>query len=476
MPPTPRDRHAPAHRGRARGGARRHLEQPTEHPRRGWLLGLLPTLLLVLAGCQPPAEDATAEGSTDAQQDGAASNDGDPGSARGLPHPPVPEYTIDPEFAERQQLLQGWRDDLDTDAARLGQLVMLRIYGGEIDEEDPRNEALYGVATPREVVETFRPGGILLFRTDSGEDTGNLRDPAQVRGFTDDLRAVSEELGPPAIVAIDQEGGPVDRIGHFGTPYATARDLAGDPDAAAEHAEVTATELSALGIDMNFAPVADVDTESTNPIIGERAYSEDPETVAEMVVANLEHYRDQGVVPVIKHFPGHGDTTQDSHLTLPTVDADRDLLERRELVPFVEAIAAGAQAIMTAHLHLPEVSGDGPASMSQVVITELLREDLGFRGLIVTDSLEMEGARQGRADDEVALDALLAGHDLLVLPPVPQESMATLEQALSDDEVDRERVDPSVDRNLRLKARMLENAGDRPAPDVVGATEDAQNG
>jgi beta-N-acetylhexosaminidase len=371
--------------------------------------------------------------------------------------------------AEDTARVEAWRDDLADDAARVGQLLMLRIYGGGIDEADPRNRALYGVATPREVIETFRPGGILLFRTDAGEDTGNLRNPRQVRRFTDDLREVSGELGPPVTIAVDQEGGLVDRIGHFGTPYPTARELAGDAAAAADHAEVTVTELTALGIDMNFAPVADVDSEPTNPIIGPRAYSEDPETVAEMVVAQLERYRDRGVVPVLKHFPGHGDTTQDSHHTLPTVDADLDLLRDRELVPFARAIDAGAEAIMTAHLRLPEVSGGGPTSMSPAVVTDLLRDELGFDGLIVTDSLEMEGARQDRADRRVALDALQAGHDLLVLPPAPRQSRALLERALTNERLDGEQVDASVDRSLELKATLADADEDRPAPGVVGS-------
>ena len=362
-----------------------------------------------------------------------------------------------------------WLQDLD-DEGLVGQLLMLRVYGGEIDEADPRNEARYGVATPREVIETFRPGGILLFRTDAGQDTGNLRDPQQVRAFTDDLREVSGELGPPVTVAIDQEGGKVDRIGHFGTPYPEARELAEDPGAAAEHAETTIRELAALGIDMNFAPVADVDSEAANPIIGDRAYSDDPEVVAEMVLAQLERYEDRPVVPGLKHFPGHGDTTQDSHLTLPVVEADLDVLASRELVPFVAAIEAGAEVIMTAHLELPAVSGHGvPSSMSSAVVTDLLRDELGFEGLIVTDSLEMAGAKVDRPDDRVALHALLAGHDLLVLPPAPVESRAMLEQALVTDQLPADRVEASVERLLRVKAALQVDADERPDPDIVGS-------
>ena len=368
-----------------------------------------------------------------------------------------------------QSPVATWLEDLD-DEGRIGQLLMLRVYGGDIDEADPRNEARYGVATPREVIETFRPGGILLFRTDAGQDTGNLRDPQQVREFTDDLREVSSDLGPPVTVAIDQEGGTVDRLGHFGTPYPTARELDQDPDAAAAHAEVTVTELAALGIDMNFAPVADVDSEATNPIIGDRAYSADPEVVAEMVLAQLERYADRPVVAGLKHFPGHGDTTQDSHVTLPVVDADLELLAARELVPFVAAIDAGAKAIMTAHLELPAISGPGvPSSMSAAVVTDLLRGQLGFDGLVVTDSLEMAGARVDRPDDRVALHALLAGHDLLVLPPAPADSKAILEQALATDQLSADQVEASVERLLQVKADLQVTADERPDPDVVGA-------
>lgn len=448
-----------------------------------WSARLLPLALLVLAACQGEPDDPPTPRADDGVEEGADAEEDAERDAQRPPRPrgadverepmadaPVPIHARNPDRAERADRLAAWRDALDDDAARLGQLLTLRVFGGAIDESDPRNEALYGVATPREVVERFRPGGILMFRTDAGEDTGNLRHPHQVRAFTDDLREVSEELGPPVTVAVDQEGGPVDRIGHFGTPYPAARELAGDPDAAAEHAEVTVTELAALGIDMNFAPVADVDSEPGNPVIGDRAYSGNPESVADMVVAQLGHYRDRGVVPVLKHFPGHGDTTRDSHHTLPTVDADRDILEQRELVPFARAIDAGAQAIMTAHLHLPKLSGAEPASMSRAVVTDLLRGELGFDGLVVTDSLEMEGARQNRSDDRVALHALLAGHDLLVLPPSPRESLTTLERALSSRQLEEERVEASVDRILRLKASTHDERTKRPDPDVVGRT------
>ncbi len=399
----------------------------------------------------PPLSPATERASDDLQR-------------RFVP-PPHSPATL-PTDSERQ--VAAWLDDLDTDGL-IGQLLMLRVYGGEIDEADPRNEARYGVATPREVIEAYRPGGVILFRSDAGADTGNLRDPAQVRAFTDDLREVSGRLGPPVTVAIDQEGGKVDRIGHFGTPYPTARELDQDPDAAAAHAEVTVTELAALGIDMNFAPVADVDSEAANPIIGDRAYSADPDVVAEMVLAKLERYADHPVVPVLKHFPGHGDTTEDSHHTLPVVEADRDLLATRELVPFAAAIDAGAQVIMTAHIELPEVAGPGvPASMSPAVVTDLLRDELGYDGLVVTDSLEMAGARDDRADTRVALDALLAGHDLLVLPPAPARSLAALEQAVGAGDLDEDRVAASVQRLLEVKVD-LQPAGPRPDPDVVGS-------
>jgi beta-N-acetylhexosaminidase len=448
-----------------------------------WMLSLVVALALGLAACDTSDENAAGEGAVDedpeeeqideAEGDERDANEAE-GFAEGATPPPfdeLPRPVAHPAVSPTQRQVTTWLDDLD-DEGRVGQLLMLRVFGGEIDEADPRNEALYGVETPREVLETYRPGGLILFRTDAGESTGNLESPQQVRTFTTDLREVADELGPPLLIGIDQEGGKVDRIGHFGTPFPSARALDGDLELAADHAQITARELAALGIDVNFAPVADVDTEGANPIIGDRAFSSDPEEVGDYVVTQLDAYEGTGVVAGLKHFPGHGDTTEDSHLTLPRVDADLGLLAERELVPFARAIDHGAQVIMTAHLELPEVSGTGvPASMSPAVVDELLRDELGFDGVIVTDSLEMAGARHGRPDNRVALHALLAGHDLLVLPPVPKESAALLQRGLATEQLDPRLVEAAVQRLLELKAEIANELDERPDVEVVGEVD-----
>jgi beta-N-acetylhexosaminidase len=440
-------------------------------------------LLLVLVACSGSDERSGAEGGRDddptgeevADDDGSARDEGFSDQATPPPYEELPR-AVPGALSRTSTQVDAWVDELDPPGL-VGQLVMLRVFGGEVDEADPRNEALYGVRTPREVIETFRPGGIILFRSDAGQDTGNLASPRQVRAFTDALREVSSEHGPPLLVGIDQEGGQVDRIGHFGTPYPSARALDGDLDLAAAHARTTVTELAALGIDVNFAPVADVDTEASNPIIGDRAFSADPEEVADYVVTQLDAYDGSGVAAGLKHFPGHGDTTEDSHLTLPRVDADLEQLSERELVPFARAIEHGAAAIMTAHLELPEISGpDTPASLSPTVVQGLLREEMGFDGVVVTDSLEMAGARHGRPDDRVALHALLAGHDLLVLPPVPEASVDLLRRGLETEQLDPARVEASVRRVLRLKADLLIQRDERPGHSVVGDGPDATGG
>jgi beta-N-acetylhexosaminidase len=450
----------------------------------GGVPAALVALLLMLAACTGSGENGDSgtapddgrAGEASSPDEDAAAEDGYSQQATPPPHEELPRAVPRAPVPRTQTQVNAWLDELDPRGV-VGQLVMLRVFGGQVDEEDPRNEALYGVSTPREVIETFRPGGVILFRSDAGQDTGNLDSPRQVRTFTDELREISEQLGPPLLVGVDQEGGKVDRIGHFGTPYPSARALDGDLDLAAEHAEITATELAALGIDVNFAPVADVDTEASNPIIGDRAFSDDPEEVADYVVAQLDAYDGSGVVAGLKHFPGHGDTTEDSHLTLPRVDADLDLLVERELVPFARAIEHGADAIMTAHLELPEVSGpDTPASLSPSVVQGLLREQLGFDGVIVTDSLEMAGARHGRPDDRVALHALLAGHDLLVLPPVPEASVELLRRGLQTEQLDPDRVESSVRRLLSLKAGLQPQQEDRPGHAVVGDGPEVADG
>ena len=220
--------------------------------------------------------------------------------------------------------------------------------------------------------------------------------------------------------------------------------------------KITALEARALGIHMTYAPVVDVNINPDNPIINVRSLGEDPEQVGKLAASFIKGCQENGLIATAKHFPGHGDTDMDSHSVLPTVGGDRDRLESVELYPFKQAIKAGVQAVMTAHLHLPALdpTPDLPATLSSPIITGLLREKLGFKGLIVTDSMGMGGVTTLYSPVEAALKAVQAGVDMILLPPTPDEVIESLIHAVRNGQISESRINTSVKRILEAKARL----------------------
>ncbi|MGI8336623.1 glycoside hydrolase family 3 protein [Actinomadura scrupuli] len=301
-------------------------------------------------------------------------------------------------------------------------------------------------------------GGVTLFALN-----GNVPDREGLAALTARLR----EAGDP-VVSIDEEGGDVTRLAHLtGSAYPGNAALGAVDDVELTrqvHCSMGA-ELTEVGVNLDLAPTVDVNSADDNPIIGVRAFGSDPALVARHAAAAVTGLQAAGVAACAKHFPGHGATVGDSHLGLPVVDADLDLLDRRELVPFRAAIAAGAKSIMTAHINVPRLTGSDPATLSHAAITGLLRERLGFQGVIVTDALDMHGASGVIGIPEAAVRALSAGADLLCLGS--QEFAASLAgiraaivAAVRDGRLPEQRLAEAADRNGRLKAWL---AGGPPA-------------
>jgi beta-N-acetylhexosaminidase len=250
-------------------------------------------------------------------------------------------------------------------------------------------------------------GGICLFGSNTADG------PASIQSLTSAVHAAS----PGAVVAIDEEGGDVTRLHpRSGSPVLgpAALGAVNELDLTMATGSAVGSELALLGIDVDFAPVADVNSNPANPVIGTRSFGSDQTLVAAHVTAWLTGLQEAGVAACVKHFPGHGDTSQDSHLVLPTVRADRRTLDGRELIPFQAAVDAGVAAVMTSHLLVPAVDHSLPATLSHAWLS-LLRRELGFRGAIVTDALDMAGVSAGRGIPEAAVQSLLAGADVLCL-------------------------------------------------------------
>jgi beta-glucosidase-like glycosyl hydrolase/CubicO group peptidase (beta-lactamase class C family) len=261
----------------------------------------------------------------------------------------------------------------------------------------------------------------------------------------------------PLLIGADFERGAAMRLDE-GTSFPTAMALAaaGNPRDAYTMGKVTALEARAVGIQWVYAPDADVNNNPGNPIINTRSFGEDPVRVAEFVKEFVRGVEENGALATAKHFPGHGDTASDSHIDLPVIQADRERLERLELVPFRAAIAAGASSIMTGHLSVPALEPDPntPATLSSRILTDVLRNELHFQGLVVTDAMDMGGITVRYAPGEAAVRAFLAGADALLMPPVPDAASEGLQSAVKSGRISRERLDASVRRILQAKAKL----------------------
>jgi len=261
----------------------------------------------------------------------------------------------------------------------------------------------------------------------------------------------------PLLVGADFERGSAMRLDE-GTSFPTQMALAaaGDPKDAYTMGKITAIEARDVGVHWIYAPVSDVNNNPENPIINTRSFGEEPSRVAEFVSEYVRGVNENGGLATAKHFPGHGDTAADSHIDLPVIKADRARLDSLELVPFRAAIAAGAGSVMTGHLNVPALEPDPntPATLSHNILTGVLREQLGFEGLVITDAMDMGGITVRFAPGEAAVRAVLAGADALLMPPVPDAAFEALQVAVKSGRISRERLDASVRRILEAKARL----------------------
>ncbi|MFI6498501.1 glycoside hydrolase family 3 protein [Nonomuraea typhae] len=286
-------------------------------------------------------------------------------------------------------------------------------------------------------------GGVTLFGF-------NVGDPAQVAELTGSLRAAGEP-----VISLDEEGGDVTRLAyHVGSPYPGNAALGAVDDVELTHRVYRAigSELAACGINLDMAPDADVNTADDNPVVGTRSFGNDTALVARHTVAAVRGLQSVNVAACVKHFPGHGATRVDSHLAIPVVDVTLDVLRERELVPFRAAIQAGAKSVMTAHVAVPALTGQTPATLSPAALTGLLRDELGFDGVVVSDALDMHAITKSVGLAGGAARSLIAGADLLCLGPIPD--YAAVQQVIAEiaATVPAERLEEAAARVAALRA------------------------
>lgn len=341
---------------------------------------------------------------------------------------------------------------------KVGQLFVMRVYGHSATDPDQAdidaNLKEIGVRTAAELIGKYRVGGIIYFTW-----THNTRNPQQIAELSNGIQRASLERprGLPVLIATDQEHGAVCRIGKPATlfPGAMALGAGGSRADARTVGRISGAELRAMGVRQDYSPDADVNVNPANPIIGVRSFGAGPDAVGALVAAEVQGYQEAGVAATAKHFPGHGDTAVDSHTGFPVITHSRELWEKLDAVPFRAAIEAGIDSVMTAHIQFPALDGSGdPATLSHPVLTGILRGELGYDGVVVTDSLGMEGVRTKYGDDRVPVLALKAGVDQLLNPPTLDIAWNAVLKAVQDGELTESRLDESVLRILRLKSRL----------------------
>lgn len=321
--------------------------------------------------------------------------------------------------------------------ARIAQLVMPWIAGSAM-ADDPNFARTAGW------IDSLELGGVLV-------STGTPQ------AIAAKLNTLQRRSRVPLLVSADLEGGSAFRL-VGGTPFPTNMGVAAGGREADGYlmGRITAIEGRAVGIHMTFAPVADVNNNPTNPVINTRSFGADPALVARFVVQAIRGTQDGEMYATAKHFPGHGDTGVDSHIALPIIAADWRRLDSLELVPFRAAIAAGVTAVMSAHVAMPGVAADPrrPATLAPEILTGILRDSLGFSGLVVTDALDMGALQQQIGPGELAVQAFLAGSDLLLQPTDPKAAVDAMEAAVTEGRISAERLNASVRRVLELKEQI----------------------
>ncbi len=357
----------------------------------------------------------------------------------------IVEESTEVEIEKKPQLSKDKLDDIYIQKMinnlsieeKIGQLFIFEIRGH-----------LFIDAGIEDFINTYKPGGIIFF-------ANNIKNDQQVKDLINGLQKVSKI---PLFIGVDEEGGLVSRLGknknisvtHL--PPALTVGNKGDTKLAYYSGRVLGKQLRDLGFNMDMAPVADVNTNPNNPVIGNRTYSADPHIAGDMVSNVIKGLHEENIIAVIKHFPGHGDTSTDSHLGTVVSPHKRERLDQIEFIPFIKGIDARVDSIMTAHMVMPGISSAPlPATLNPEIISGILREDFGFEGLIMTDALDMGAISQNYTSAQAAILAIKAGVDILLIPDNQPKAFSGLLENVNNHDISVDRINESLTRILKVK-------------------------
>lgn len=332
---------------------------------------------------------------------------------------------------------------------KIGQMVLVGIEGYQLNENT------------KSLIQKHRVGGVILYKQ-------NIKNAEQLLSLINSLKQTNEQY-IPLFISVDEEGGRVSRMPEEIKKLPAARAIGdkNDIQLAYDMGATVAELIKAFGFNMNFAPVLDINSNPKNPVIGDRAFATEPEKVSRIGIAVMKGIQSGNVIPVVKHFPGHGDTSVDSHIGLPVVQNDIERLKNFELIPFKEAIENDAEVVMIAHILLPEIDEESPATLSKKLITDILKNELGFKGLVITDDMTMGAILENYEIGEAAIKSLAAGADIILVAHEYEKQIQVLEamkKAVEDNIIPESRIDESVYRIIKLKEKY--NLKNQPIDNV----------
>jgi len=361
----------------------------------------------------------------------------------------IEEEIIEEPITERDYVKE-MLDQMSIDE-KIGQLVILGIEGYSMDEG------------AKAIIQEYSVGGIILFGR-------NVENSQQLLSLINSLKAANAEK-IPLFLSVDEEGGIVSRLPKEVNKLPTGKKVGSknNEEAAYKVGEAIGEAVKAYGYNMNFAPVLDINSNPQNPVIGNRAYGSNAAVVGNVGISVMKGLQSSRVIPVVKHFPGHGDTAVDSHISLPVVDKTLEALMGMELIPFTDAIKEGAEAVMVAHIQYNKIDSKRPATLSKIILTDILRQQLGFEGVILTDDLTMGAIVENYGIGEAAIASIKAGSDILLVCHGYENGnkvLQALKRAVEEGEISEARIDESVYRILSLKLKYDLNNDPMPSVDI----------
>ena len=323
---------------------------------------------------------------------------------------------------------------------KLGQMIIVGFNGYEVDSNF------------RDLLERYKVGGVILFKR-------NIKNSEQLLNLNNNIKSINSKNKLPLFISVDEEGGRITRLPEGSTKFPSNKVIGkeNDEDLSYKIGKQIGTELNNFKFNMDFAPVLDIYSNPKNTVIKDRSFGTDSEIVKTLGTATMKGLQDSNVISVVKHFPGHGDTTIDSHIGLPTVNHHKQRLDEFELIPFKEAINKGADAVMTAHIVLPNIDkSKKPATLSKIILTDILRDELNFNGVIITDDMEMGAITNNYGTENASVEAIKAGADIILMCHTKEKQIEALEglkEAVNSGEISIERIDESVRRIIKLKQK-----------------------